>query len=295
MELHEGDVDRAGRALGARPVAWRPVEAHGGRSTRRFVVDLPDGTSAFVKIAAIDYVAEWFRDERAAYEAFDEAPFLPQLLGWDDDGEAPLLAIEDLSDARWPPPWDRDAIDAVLTTLDDLHAFVPKGKLPTAEERQFGLDSWPDVIEDRTPLLGTRICSSAWLDEHLEMLATASAAAQIGGSAPLHFDVRSDNLCIRDGRAILVDWNHACLGNPLLDTAAWLPSLETEGGPRPEELLPAATEGLPEIAALLAGYFAARAGLPPIPQVPHVRRLQLEQALVALPWAARLLDIPPPS
>jgi hypothetical protein len=294
METHEADVERAHRALGVRPIAWRPVEGHGGTSTRRFVVDLPDGTTAFAKIAALDYVADWFRDERTAYAAFEGAPFLPRLRGWDDDGEAPLLAIEDLSDARWPPPWQRAAIDAVLTTLDDLHAFSPSGELPTAEERQFGLDSWPDVIEDPRPLLGTGLCSSAWLDEHLETLAAASAAARINGSHCLHFDVRSDNLCIRDGRAILVDWNHACLGNPLLDTAAWLPSLEAEGGPAPSELLPDATAGLSEIAALLAGYFAARAGLPPIPQVPHVRRLQLEQARTSLPWAARLLGLPPP-
>ena len=45
--------------------------------------------------------------------------------------------------------------------------------------------------------------------------------------------MRSDNLCIRDGRAYLVDWNCACLGNPELDLAAWLPSLACEGGPQP--------------------------------------------------------------
>jgi hypothetical protein len=292
---NDPDVDRVRRALGVRPVAWRPVEAHGARSTRRFVVDLPDGTSAFVKIAALDYVAGWFRDERGAYDAFEGAPFLPRLLGWDDDGEAPLLAIEDLSDARWPPPWDRAAIDPVFMALDELHAFVPNERLPTAEERQFGLDSWPDVVEDPKPFLDTGLCSSAWLDEHLEALATASAAARIDGTAPLHFDVRSDNLCLREGRAILVDWNHACVGNPLLDTASWLPSLEAEGGPAPDEILPAETKGLPELAALLSGYFAARAGLPQIPQAPHVRRLQLEQARTSLPWAARLLDLPPPS
>jgi hypothetical protein len=294
MEPTEADLERAFRALDVRPIAWRPIEGHGAPSTRRFVVDLPDGSSAFVKIAAFDHVADWFRDERAAYEAFEGAPFLPRLLGWDDDGEAPLLAIEDLSDARWPPPWDRAAIDAVLATLDDLHAFAPGRGLPTAEERQFGLDSWPDVIDDPAPFLSTGICTAAWLEENVSALAAASAGARIGGTASLHFDVRSDNLCIRDGRAILVDWNHACVGNGLLDTAAWLPSLHAEGGPAPEEVM-ADADGLPEISALLAGYFCARAGLPPIPQAPHVRRLQLEQARTSLPWAARLLGIPSPS
>jgi thiamine kinase-like enzyme len=45
----------------------------------------------------------------------------------------------------------------------------------------------------------------------------------------LHFDVRSDNLCFRDGRALLIDWNLACIGNPVVDVAAWLPSLHAEG------------------------------------------------------------------
>jgi hypothetical protein len=294
MEPDPADVERARRALGVRPVAWRPVEAHGAPSTRRFLVDLPDGSSAFVKIAAFGYVAEWFRDERAAYRAFEGAPFIPRLLGWDDDGIAPLLAIEDLSAARWPPPWDRASIDAVKTTLHEIHATTPRGPLPTAEERQFGLDSWPNLIDDPAPFLSTGICSPAWLEQHLPTLAAASAAARIDGSASLHFDVRSDNLCFREGRAILVDWNHACIGNRQLDTAAWLPSLQVEGGPLPEEVL-SDEEGLPELAALLAGYFCARAGLPEIPQAPHVRRLQREQAATSLPWAARLLGLPPPT
>jgi hypothetical protein len=294
MRPEDDDEDRVRRALGARPVSWRPVPGHGAPSTRRFVVELDDDRSAFVKIAAFDYVADWFRDEHAAYEALAGAPYLPRFLGWDDDGVAPLLAIEDLSDARWPPPWDDAAVDAVLAALETLHATRPPAGLPAAEERQFGLDSWPNVIEDPTPFLATGLCSAAWLDRHVPALAAASAAASIGGSAVLHFDVRSDNLCIRNGRAILVDWNHACIGNPLVDTAAWLPSLQAEGGPRPQEILPEDSPDLPEVASLLAGYFCARAGLPEIRQAPHVRRLQRAQAATSLPWAAHLLGLPAP-
>lgn len=294
MEPSADDVERARRALGATPVSWRPVLAHGAPATRRSLVELPDGRSAFVKIAAYGYVAEWFRHERRAYEALDGERFLPRIVGWDDDGEAPLLAIEDLSDARWPPPWDGAAVDGVVETLDALHHLTPRVELPEAEERQFGLDSWPDVVEDPGPFLSVGLCSKAWLEAHLEALAAASAAATIEGPAVLHFDVRSDNLCFRDGRVLLVDWNHACVGNPLVDTAAWLPSLHAEGGPPPETVLPDDTPGLPEIASLLAGYFSARGGLPPIAQAPHARRLQREQAATALPWAARLLGLPPP-
>jgi aminoglycoside phosphotransferase (APT) family kinase protein len=248
-----------------------------------------------VKIAAFDYVADWFRDERLAYDALDGMPYLPRVLGWDDDGEAPLLALEDLSGARWPPPWDGSSVDAVLAALETLHATRPRSDLPIADERQFGLDSWPEVAADPAPFLATGICSPEWQTKHLPTLATASAAARIDGDHVLHCDPRSDNLCLTEDRALFVDWNHACIGKPVLDTASWLPSLEFEGGPAPEDVLASDTPGLPEIAALMAGYFCARAGLPEIAQAPHVRRLQREQAGTALPWAARMLDLPPPS
>jgi hypothetical protein len=295
LEPHPDDVERVRRALGAMPIAWRAVPGHGAPTTRRFVVRLPDDPSAFVKIAGLDYVADWFRDEHVAYQALEGMPFLPRLLGWDDDGLAPALAIEDLSAAEWPPPWHRSKVDAVLASLDAVHGATPRRSLPPADERQFGLDSWPDVARDPGPFLGTEICSPGWLSAHLPTLTEASAAARIDGDRVLHFDIRSDNLCIRDARAVLVDWNHACIGNPTLDTASWLPSLQAEGGPRPEEILPDDTPGLREIAALLAGYFCARAGLPPIPQAPHVRGLQLAQARTSLPWAGRLLGLPSPS
>jgi hypothetical protein len=49
----------------------------------------------------------------------------------------------------------------------------------------------------------------------------------------------------------------------------------------------------PEIAAWLAGFFAARAGLPIIPDAPLVRRVQREQLSTALPWAQRALGLTP--
>jgi hypothetical protein len=289
------DIERVRRALGTTPIAWRAASGHGAPSHRRFIVELEHGRTAFVKIAAFDYTAEWLREEHRIYAALDGQPFLPRLLGWHDDGTVPALALEDLSGATWPPPWDVARIDAVLATLDAVHASPPPHGVPPAVDRQFGLDSWPDVATDPEPFLSLGICSATWLHDHLTTLAEASAAAEIGGSSFLHFDVRSDNLCLREGRVMLVDWNNACVGNEVLDTAAWLPSLETEGGPAPHIVLPDETPGLPEIASLLAGYFCARAALPPIPQAPHARPLQLVQARTSLPWAARLLGLPLPA
>lgn len=102
-----------------------------------------------------------------------------------------------------------------------------------------------------------------------------------------HFDLRSDNICMSRTGAKFIDWAEACLGNLAVDLGFWLPSLNYEGGPPPEELLPNA----PDVAAWVSGFFAARAGLPNIPDAPFVRRVQREQLSTALPWVARALTL----
>ena len=91
------------------------------------------------------------------------------------------------------------------------------------------------------------------------------------------------------GQVIFVDWNLASLSNGRLDLGCWLPSLAYEGGPEPEQILPDA----PEAAAWVAGFFAARAGLPPIVDAPRVRLVQQQQLSTALPWVVRALGLRP--
>jgi hypothetical protein len=81
------------------------------------------------------------------------------------------------------------------------------------------------------------------------------------------------------------------VGNPRWDIAFWLPSLLLEGGPHPASVLP---DGGHE-AAVVSGFFAARAGLPPVAAAPTVRAFQLAQLRVALPWACSELGLPPPT
>ena len=112
------------------------------------------------------------------------------------------------------------------------------------------------------------------------------AGAPLDGDSVVHCDVRSDNLCLRSGHAVLLDWNHARIGNPSFDVAFWLPSLLLEGGPLPE------TFGVDEFAVFVAGFFAAQAGSPAPPGAPRVRGFQRAQLEVALPWASRVLGLP---
>jgi len=184
---------------------------------------------------------------------------------------------------------DAPQIDAVRAALDELHATPPPDLPPIAAEREW-LNGWELVAEDPEPLLSTGLCSPPWLKAALPSLLETGRSCVLEGEAFLHLDVRSDNLCLKEGRAVLVDWNFAHVGNPLLDIVGWLPSLRLEGGPDPWELVPD-SQGL---AALLAGYFASRAGLPTPATAPRVREFQRRQAEIALPWAARELGFPPP-
>jgi len=289
------DVERVTRALGVEPAAWHEAAGHGAPSNRRWIVRLPSHHSAdvlvFVKVAAFDYTADWLRAEHATYEALDGLAFLPRLLGWDDDGEHPVLAIESFADAAWPPPWSPEGVGSVRRALEEVHAQPPPEHVHPMEHWRQQLMSWGSVADDPVPVLRLELCSAQWLDDALPVLLEAEREAPLDGESLLHMDVRSDNLCLEADRAVFVDWNHAARGNPQVDLAAWLPSLEAEGGPRPEELFPDCPN---ELAAILAGYFLSRAPMEPIPQAPQVRELQLAQARTALPWAARLLGLPPP-
>ncbi len=293
-----GVVERVRRIAGARPVSWAPV-AGGYSPAERWRVAFDDGSTAFAKVGTSGTTAAFLRVEHTVY-AHLTGRFLPAFLGWDDDagGDRPILLLEDLSGADWPPPWSPQRIERVRGVLDGVGASEPPPGLPSLESLRGELSGWARIAADPQPFLSLGLCTSAWLDAALKPLVEAEAAADLGGEQLLHLDVRSDNLCFAPGRAILVDWNWACVGNAALDVAGWLPSLEAEGGPRPEEILP----GESSLAAIMSGYFASHAGLPPgasgIPDraaAERVRGVQLSQLRSALPWAARSLSLPMPA
>lgn len=276
-------------ATGSAPVAWEAVASAGyGRINAHWRVELADGRSAFAKVALDQLAAAWLRDEYRIYAGVTGS-FLPALVAWYDE-QTTLLAIEDLGDAFWPPPWTDDRIAAVRTALAELHANPAPPGTPALESIRTTFAGWPLVADDTAPLLSTGLCSAEWLEVALPVLLEVAGAADLSGNALLHLDVRSDNLCFVGNSVKLVDWNLAHVGNPVVDVAFWLPSLCLEGGPEPWELLPE-TGG---ISALVAGFFGARAGLPAPAGAPTVREFQRRQAEVALPWAAREVGLPPP-
>jgi hypothetical protein len=204
-------------AAAAAPVRWHVAAAAGGyaENTGKWHVELQNRRRVFAKQALDDLAAGWLRAEHRVYAAVS-APFLPELVGW-RDGERPLLVLEDLGDAHWPPPWHDGDVEAVLAALEVVAVTPPPAGLPELEELREHLNGWELVAADPAPLLSTGLCSRDWLDFALPALREAAAGCDLGGDALVHFDVRSDNLCFHGGRVLLVDWNLACVGNPLVD------------------------------------------------------------------------------
>jgi hypothetical protein len=278
------------RILGSRVVGVRNVD-RGYTHQVRCVARLEDGRTVFVKQAVDSQTAEWLEAERAIYEAV-HAPFIATMLGWIEN--PPTLILEDLSDATWPPPWNSERIEAVYRGLEALasNSPPPVTTSPIAEHRWAQAPGWAAVAGDPSEFLALRVCSPRWFERAIPHLVAAEAAAPLAGESLLHGDIRSDNLCLRNGHAVFVDWNIATVGNPVVDIAFWLPSLAAEGGPTPDQSI---VPMPPELAAFVAGFFAVRAGQPAIPHAPLVRQVQRAQLEVALPWAARQLALPPPT
>ncbi len=263
----------------------------GYTTAERWIVSTDSERSYFVKVGTDNATAEWLRAESRVYKALDE-PWLAQVVDWIDEGdESPILILENLHGASWPPAWDDATIDAVRETLAAIHATEPPHGLPaiTAGDRRT-LAGWTDVAADPEALFAARIIDKRWFNRAVGELIDLSAKAVMEGDRFVHMDVRSDNLCLVSGQVKLLDWNWAAIGNPTFDLCAWLPSLEAEGGPQPETIV----DGEPELAALLAGYFCAEISKPDPNPSSGRRAMQVRQAKSAVPWVARLLGIEPP-
>lgn len=254
----------------------------------RGVAQLADGRTVFAKLGDIPDTMAAIRAECGVYEVLS-SPFVPRLLA--ADPAVPVLVLEDLSSATWPPPWTPHLLAGLDELFAELAATPAPAGLPRLGDRVGELGAWERVAAAPDPFLASGVASAAWLDRSLPALLAAQAGAPTEGDRLVHLDVRSDNLCFRGGRGVLVDWNHAVAGDPRWDRLLMLPSIQLEGGPAPRELAPDPPCG---VVAWMAGFFAARAGLPPPDGAPRVRAFQRAQLEIALPWAAEVLGLPPP-
>jgi hypothetical protein len=273
---------------GRRAIAWSRPDC-GLSAALRFAVRFHDGTPAFVKAATDNDTERWLRTEYAALDGVRGA-FMPAVVGWiDESRQRPILLTADFSGAYWPAShrgvtWRPGDVDALFATIAEVSATRAPGTLPALEVAPGG---WPSLTGASAALEREGVCSAAWLGRALPALIEAEAALEVGGSALVHGDIRSDNVCIEGGRAILVDWSHAARGNGDHNLASVLDTLHLEGGPPPASFRPAAGPWAAAAAAATARRLLAGGGPEWLRDV--LRRL----AIIDLDWAAAALRLPP--
>jgi len=283
---------RVSAIVGQRVVSIEDIPGAGGYTPAlRRIATLADGSTVFVKAAVNDLTAGWLRVEQHSYESLGPQPFLPRYLGCDGT----VLVLEDLRHGHWPPPWRDGDVGRVVDGLAALAAHSPPADAVDLVTAAHGmLHVWSAVAESPDGFLSLGLCSRQWFDRALDTILAAEAAGTLDGAALVHFDVRSDNLCLLDGdgRVVVVDWNGTSRGRDDFDLHCLAQSVHAEGGPPPEALVPDAD---PSLVTMLTGYFACNAPKPRIPDAPRVRDIQLAQLRVCLPWMTRLLGLSPPS
>lgn len=273
--------------LGATPRSWKPL-AGGHTLAGKARATLPSGSGIFVKWA-LGPEAAALQDEIGVLGAV-RGSFLPQVVAWSHDPA--ILVLEDLSSARWPPPYPPDC-EPLWAALEAKGQVEPPPDLPRLEDWPGSRDRWRRVLEDPEPFVGLGMVTDRWLSSAAADLVMAEESVRLAGTQLVHNDLYSANVAFSGDRAILVDWATAAVGNAELDAASAVLSLRVDGGPTVHP--PLGNE--PGFAAMLAGHNALEAPAP-LPDWARpgstMRAEQLGDLRYALAWASEQLGLPAP-
>ena len=282
--------------LGARPVTWVARDEGGYSGGGRWTVRLDDGRSVFVK----HHRRSTLHTEHVVY-AGCSGGFLPALLGYAElplDGVDPppgppsaddpwpaLLAIEDLSGARWGPPLEESDARALAAALDEMTAVAPPALRTTG--RDVGQARLPEHAE---ALLRLGLLEEAWVSRHLPTVHEAASAVDPRGDRLVHPDLFVQNWCRADRGAVVVDWAWSFLGDPMFSRAWAEAGLRTAGGP-PGVVVPPGEAGWAALIAVLWAGEVARHEDGPLTRLQETER---REAHTALRWACEELGLPAP-
>ena len=261
-----------------------------------------DGRRVFLKATGAELnpdAPEIHRREARIVLALPESAPVPRLVWSHDEGDGGwvVLLFEDVEGRQPALPWRADELDRVLDAVRALSTSLTPSPVPMAIAPPIAewLDTrgrgWRDLAAARPDGLDD------WSMRHLDALADLEARAPdaAAGNTLLHFDLRADNMLLTEDRVHVVDWPHARVGAAWVDLAFFAPSVQMQGGPRPEELfrrLPSGRavdpDALSAVVAAIAGLFTWQSLQPPPPGIPTVRGFQAAQGVVARDWLARL-------
>jgi hypothetical protein len=282
----ELDLDLVLEAVGSRPTGWRPARGSGYTRSGAWQVDSAAG-AVFAKQADDKGSLTMLRREALVYSSVS-GPFLPAFVGFADSGDRAVLAIEYLSHAHWPPPYPED-VTPLFEALERTASAAPPADLPPHGPRE---SRWAPVAADPEPLLRLEVCTPGWLESSLDTLTAAEMEADFTGTALVHNDVYSGNVCFGARGALLIDWGAAVRGSRWIDVAFALLSIRAEGGIQPEIEFPSEAP----FAAALSGHFAVEAAAP-LPEWAEpgstLRDDMAGDLRHALRWAAEALELAP--
>ena len=277
-------------ATGVRPTSWRHVVA-GHTYADKWLVELPDGRSAFVKAGREASARAQIEREASILESV-AAPYMPRLYGAASVGEWSALVLEDLSGAHWPPPYTDRGV-ALLEMVMQVGATAPPHGLDRRPEGRPLGTYWQRIAAHPEPVLAHGLFSAAWLEEAQQVLDAAESVARLAGDDFLHDDVWAANVCYTERGAILIDWASASVGDRRIDLAYALLSIRSSDVTPPPIDFPDEAA----YAALLAGAAAYQAAQPVDDSIQYhsvLRAGWLHDLRYALDWVSELLQLDPP-
>ena len=133
--LNSSVRSRLRECLGSKVVEERAVSGGYTPALRRRI-RLQSGEWVFVKVACNDYTRRALERELSVLTELQGlgASFAPAFIASDrQDPDSPLLVLEDLGEALWPPPRSPSLIVEVMVTLDQLHSRLSKSPLGVVE------------------------------------------------------------------------------------------------------------------------------------------------------------------
>lgn len=265
---------------------------------------LQDGRRVFVKAAGPQpqpHMPATLRMEGKIVSAMPPAAPVPRLLWSYDEGDNGWVALvfEEVDGVQPAVPWRAAEFELVLQAITGLSESLTPSPLPEGWLETAGgairrrLSGW-NLLRAGEPSQMSRL--DGWslhnLDRLVELEEQAADAAE--GETLLHFDLRADNMLVKQGKVWFVDWPLACVGADWVDVVFFAPCAAMQGGPPAEEIAersPACRRADPRridaVLAAVAGFFTHRSLQPAPAGLPTVRAFQAAQGEVARLWLAQ--------
>jgi hypothetical protein len=295
----------------------RAARVWGGYSpSPTFRLKLANGQSAFFKgcdANSTAFMRHVIATETRVYTEMSRfiSPWAPQLLGTIHEGDWSALLLEDVGPTT-APPWTATLTRQTMQAYAGFHQASLGAKLPAWLPRfadEYARFTWQSIVEMTDDLRDVAALAGAHADDALRWLRQAEPLfTRLLASAPglpdpvalLHFDTRSDNLRLQQGRLRLFDWPAVEVGPIEIDVVAFVQTITVEGGPAPEQSIawyggPLRPDAVDVALAWCVGFFAERVWQPEIPGLPRLRRFQRQQFATLLDWSARRFHLPTPT